>query len=68
MKLTPWFPAGVKPARAGVYQMESHFPHRNIFHMRWNGEDWVSPHYGIVFLKANMCRWRGLANDPKESQ
>ena len=69
MKLTPWFPADVKPAYPGVYQVkEPGF----VWYRRWDGERWYcgGP---TVDMAATVEMpysfggnpWRGLAEPPK---
>lgn len=76
-KLTPWFPANVKPMRPGVYKVDtgiqilcwSHFDGEH-----WNGT-WgrvetaahESGWYGRMGNQGNsefLKRWRGLATNP----
>jgi hypothetical protein len=79
-KLTPWFPADVKPVRNGVYEVESRV-HRAFAY--WNGERfgwrcWELPGLGAEeaaidafhMRRAETCleprvSWRGLAKEPK---
>jgi hypothetical protein len=77
-KLTPWFPAKVKPARAGVYQTSntdsadgkhfySYFDGKN-----WHGEWWTPERamtqpavFNTPVEQLRATRWRGLAKEPK---
>jgi hypothetical protein len=73
-KLTPWFPASVKPARKGVYVASVGC---NTFYRYWNGKRWhhgsytVSEAMGAARLRGFWpedrypIRWRGLAEQPK---
>jgi hypothetical protein len=70
-KLTPWFPADVKPVHVGVYQREDCDTGRPYYYF-WNGDffefggrsapedvkrnDWPTISEGE--------RWRGLADEP----
>jgi len=67
-KLTPWFPAHVKPAREGVYRTEG-----NVFQY-WTGTSWglccddknsaaerVATSHTSLF---QHTKWRGLAEKP----
>lgn len=71
MKLTPWFPAGMKPARPGVYKTVFVSDGRTGY-SRWNGMEW-----GHQFKSRSDAEninmgcgeqfkiWRGLAEEPK---
>lgn len=65
-KLTPWYPASVKPVRPGVYEV--HFDRDcAISFKRWTGRRWV---WLEIALRSDFGRkpgdkWRGLAQDPK---
>ena len=73
MKLTPWFPASVKPVRAGVHEVILSSKAR--WFRYWNGERWfvggATPkvaldafkEYGIFAVV--IYPWRGLAEEPK---
>lgn len=72
-KLTPWFPASVKPVRDGVYQTR---PVRNTDgpeYQHWNGVFWgrVCSTSNSAYLDRNYRsifqndQWRGLAKEPK---
>lgn len=69
MKLTPWFPADVKPVRPGVYEMRCDPPR---WYRRWDGRHWYIGDTNVsVAAKetlASWCAfemWRGLAEEPK---
>jgi hypothetical protein len=73
MKLTPWFPADVKPVRAGVYEVNAEF-HDPPWYRYWNGEFWHAgghtPEYAaqqprISLEDILLAPWRGLAEEPK---
>lgn len=80
-KLTPWFPASVRPVYVGVYQARffdlSDADDRAPEYHYWNGKRWW---YGSntprktaeEFLRADRGEpqptpkpWRGLASDPR---
>lgn len=71
MKLTPWFPAKVKPVRAGVYEVKQ--DDMPAWYRRWDGEDWyvggATPGWAsnaiIVWDNGLRTPWRGLAEEPK---
>lgn len=72
-KLTPWFPADVKPARTGVYEVRFDDDDTDFGYSYWSGCTWSwkectpkearqSPlQIGAVQDK----KWRGLAKAPK---
>lgn len=72
---TPWFPATVKPAHAGVYERE--FPHR-VLYAEWTGHQWLiaasTPSKAVRQREVSQqqadeggVRWRGrYANGMKE--
>jgi hypothetical protein len=74
VKLTPWFPAKVKPVKVGVYQSKKPFL---SWYRYWDGEYWHSGGTTPMAAKnyANMAGsrfdetppepWRGLAEEPK---
>ena len=77
MKLTPWFPADVKPVHEGDYEVKRYRsggfgkmrPHR----LTWDGEDWRYAHDFEKARKSDFASmkasdgdmWRGLAEEPK---
>ena len=71
MKHTPWFPANVKPVRAGVYQSkEPLLP----WYRYWDGEYWhaggptpilAKSYAGVRFEETPPEPWRGIAEEPK---
>jgi hypothetical protein len=70
-KLTPWFPADVKPVHVGVYQTT---PIDSTKYQKWNGEYWcayTSDAKDAARLensnksKYQKVKWRGLAEQPK---
>lgn len=77
-ELTPWFPATVKPARKGWYEVGESTPiHRNSYGMLtgrpfryWTGRQWLiaKPNLGwsftSIFGKYPCHQWRGLAKKP----
>lgn len=77
-ELTPWFPASVKPARKGWYEVGSAkvLHHRSPGHLTgrpfryWTGHRWVtaSPSaswsFTSIFGEHSAHQWRGLAKKP----
>lgn len=72
-KLTPWFPAKVKPVHVGVYQtIQSHFPGSKTFYQFWDGQRWgFSGHTANEAFEDKRVKsfyqdgdWRGLAEKP----
>lgn len=69
-KLTPWFPANVKPAHVGVYKTDAD----SIFdsYQYWNGLRWSDHAHSIKRAYSNNwvpspyqnVKWRGLAEKP----
>jgi hypothetical protein len=74
MKLTPWFPASVKPVRAGVYEVRALVAFTK-WHRYWCGKHWyagaTTPSGAMHKFKEFRARaplitpWRGLAEEPK---
>lgn len=72
-KLTPWFPANVKPVREGIYIAT--VVRGDTFYRYWDGKVWHCG--GDTVAKAaanrgfwrfqNQIRWRGLAEKPKDA-
>lgn len=68
-KFTPWFPADVKPAYPGVYEIQDDVI---TWYRRWDGKRWfvgdrlkeVAAVETIPFL-GEPDPWRGLAKPPK---
>jgi hypothetical protein len=67
-QVTPWFPASLKPAREGTYEVRetddgwTGTPYR----LEWNGRCWM--YHGRVSAFNDTHRrteWRGLAHPPK---
>lgn len=73
-ELTPWFPAAVKPARIGVYQVAP-FAKDEPRWSYWDGMNWSFFTIRLESLeeKKDYCvhsermPWRGLAYDPAAS-
>lgn len=72
LKLTPWFPGHVKPARAGVYETDSR-GHSQRCYQYWSGSVWgfseKSPFMAAQFQIGDASifqndKWRGLACEP----
>ena len=70
MKLTPWFPANVKPVRAGVYEVRMKAP----WYRYWDGVHWHAGHCTSELARALPHlpientppeSWRGLAEEAK---
>lgn len=63
-ELTEWFPASIKPARKGEYQVlfdkqEVKWPFQsNVHAAAWDGKKWDVP------AAKKVKEWRGLAKDP----
>ena len=78
MKLTPWFPAEVKPVHVGVYEIYEHRRHERPTFKHWNGSFWgfasasigqaqsADTHLGPSLVQ--KCNWRGLAAPPKKAK
>lgn len=69
-KLTPWFPADVKPVRVGLYQREYDINSFTLIPDLWDGTNWIllginGNHLGEAIAARP---WRGLASDPKASK
>lgn len=70
-KLTPWFPADVKPVRKGVY-IASLFRHEKWYRY-WDGRSWSTGGPSVAGCLRNPTddwvhaglEWRGLAEQPK---
>lgn len=80
-KLTPWFPADVKPVHVGAYQRRSAGEKFNYAHYEywwWNGDFWELGGYTKAEEAAKgktsihtldpFKEWRGLAKPPKEAK
>ena len=63
MKLTPWFPADVKPVRVGFYQRKYVAREFTDLPDYWDGENWYcGTLYGVESFPSKPLReWRGLA-------
>ena len=68
-KLTPWYPASVKPVRKGVYRTDADLMYDGLTHcfQRWSGRYWCQYHCFAEGAGANVAksrcqnvRWRGL--------
>jgi hypothetical protein len=74
-RLTPWFPANVKPVHVGRYEVirkdvSASYPQRTK--LLWDGADWRhtstsgDPRYeGGHADMSGKNKWRGLASAPK---
>lgn len=76
MKLTPWFPAILKPARYGWYQTRGYCIDSGM-PLFWNGEQWGYWEHnslfegGVVWITFRLSigdEWRGLAHPPKKGK
>lgn len=66
-KLTPWFPADVKPARKGYYERDCGFGDEDVADF-WDGRSWwvVPVSAPSLRLAGSMSLpWRGLAEKQK---
>ncbi len=75
-KLTPWFPADVKPVRKGVYQVEDeedeNFPGQTFGYKHWDGsifglfcsDPTSAKRNGSLDSAFRVKFWRGLAKKP----
>lgn len=71
-KLTPWFPATVKPVHVGMYETRrktfNFVPRPLYLRLYWNGEYWSYPHYSrysnALATMRGDDKWRGLAEKP----
>ncbi|UEP23140.1 hypothetical protein LL999_23130 [Burkholderia ambifaria] len=76
MKKTPWFGSGIKPVRAGVYQIRYDGDQtRTELWCRWTGEFWCTAEYEIEEAVAQVspgyvqCKqWRGIQGDEHSCQ
>lgn len=80
-KLTPWFPAHIKPVHIGVYQRGHDWQRSGFRYWYWNGNFWETGGWATAELAAEHKRtlltsqpdleWRGLispipTNQPQE--
>jgi hypothetical protein len=67
MKLTPWFNAGVKPVRPGIYQRQ----HKKLgfsVYAKWDGKQWclgvtskeAAENYSMPSTNQTGFLWRGV--------
>ena len=72
LKLTPWFPGHVKPARPGVYQQRSGGTGAHVGYQKWTGAHWLQwcetaekaekvPFYWKAGSFYQNDPWRGVA-------
>lgn len=65
-KLTPWFPASIKPVRPGHYEIQFADGSGNGDTRVWTGTRWVwASGMKTLFNTERRGRWRGLAEQPK---
>lgn len=65
--LTPWFPAEVKPVRAGWYQRKWEVPRLCNEPDYFDGLHWFHGYGGdtpSTYVSSMDLRWRGLAKKP----
>lgn len=72
-KMTPWFVNGEKPARNGVYAVNSRMGREHVF-SHWNGDFWGWVSESVATARHFRNRptprefksviWRGLAEKP----
>jgi hypothetical protein len=67
-KLTPWFPEGVTPVHAGVYETDSEVEDGRCYQF-WTGRSWGycshAPEHAMRWRSSyQQPRWRGLAKKP----
>ena len=53
-QMTPWFPADVKPARCGVYEIQT--ISQQDYYAYWTGQRW-----GYAATHPTIARWKGHA-------
>lgn len=67
LKMTPWFPASIKPVRPGIYERDKTM-HGFRVYAKWTGKAWMA--YGFSIEMAERAtkktswpelQWRGLA-------
>lgn len=77
MKLTPWFPAEVKPVHQGTYEVDDDDGIPGSWYAYWDGWKFGYRHYDpeIAFRLRDrhtdcnhMTKWRGLAKPPKKAK
>jgi hypothetical protein len=56
MKLTPWYPANIKPVREGWYEVSCSYKNVCGGMHYWNGKRWEVPPWGETFA----APWRGV--------
>ena len=62
LSVTPWFPANVRPVRAGMYECEICIKHSNPQKQHyWTGKAWYMARNDFVGGLAPF-RWRGLSS------
>lgn len=66
MKRTPWYPASVKPARVGWYEVRLSFDHGPMMERwHWDGEYWTDELQSDVWM-CKPDKWRGLTEAQDE--
>jgi hypothetical protein len=71
-KLTPWFPADVKPVRVGVYQTKVDALPGERFYNYWDGGSWhggestpAVAYKHCDYQPDGVDYWRGLSRKPR---
>jgi hypothetical protein len=78
-KLTPWFPADVKPVRVGVYERDdsaTDLGNGHAAYSHWSGSKWghlcewtnQAGEFTSLISEYQDLPWRGLASDPAVSK
>lgn len=69
-KLTPWFPAYIKPVHIGVYKTRGYAMLTTF--AKWNGFQWYVDAFNMNDAQTRTApsmiqdrQWRGLASKPK---
>lgn len=69
--MTPWFDPHIKPAKRGVYEVESVAQIGQTFWAKWDGEYWsaVKTHHAAARVERIKSheqnrKWRGLCKKP----
>lgn len=67
MKLTEWYPAEIKPVRAGLYQRDWEIQRLTELPDYFDGESWryYEAERGPFGRQPNNRPWRGLAGQPE---
>lgn len=72
-KLTPWFPASVKPVHVGVYEVEDGIEDNEVWYSHWDGKKFnywccggpeMAYEFSDMRISLKPDKWRGLAEKP----